>query len=53
MLQPREFALGLKAFEKWALESGVDSFDEKQAGDCFATFISEKHSQQARLWHAP
>ena len=28
MLQPREFALGLKAFEKWALESGVDSFDE-------------------------
>lgn len=29
MLQPREFALGLKAFEKWALESGVDSFDEK------------------------
>lgn len=29
MLQPHEFALGLKAFEKWALESGVDSFDEK------------------------
>lgn len=29
MLQPKEFADGLKAFEKWALESGVSSFDEK------------------------
>lgn len=29
MLQPPEFADGLKAFEKWALESGVTSFDEK------------------------
>lgn len=28
MLQPPEFAEGLKAFEKWALESGVASFDE-------------------------
>lgn len=28
-LQPPEFAGGLNAFEQWALESGVDSYDEK------------------------
>lgn len=29
MLQPPEFEDGLRAFEKWALESGVSSYDEK------------------------
>ncbi len=29
LLQPPEFADGLKAFEKWALESGVSSYEEK------------------------
>lgn len=28
-LQPPEFKSGIAAFEKWALQSGVDSFDEK------------------------
>ncbi|MFR6065240.1 MAG: 23S rRNA (uracil(1939)-C(5))-methyltransferase RlmD [Eubacterium sp.] len=28
-LQPKEFERGLEAFEKWALQSGVTSYDEK------------------------
>lgn len=28
-IQPKEFEKGIKAFEEWALETGVDSYDEK------------------------
>ena len=28
-IQPKDFERGIRAFEKWALESGVDPYDEK------------------------